>query len=190
MNDKCMGWQSSRLDLNWCNPWCEGELSLPDRWTTSSHHLPASSLTAASFPADPPPSFLLNSFFLTGLLSRVYCSFLFPWPPPKHPTRPLTGRCGQSNGHTTAQPIHFTLCNNFKVKFMQSDGRKGRDTYLCGRNMIFRFLDDDEWIHLPLMNLYRPRGSCVQAADDGSDALVACARVFIAYGQRCEQCTL
>ena len=53
---------------------------------------------------------------------------------------------------------------------MQSDGRKGRDTYLCGCNTIFRLSDDDEWIRLPLMNLHRPGGSCLQAADDGFDA--------------------
>ena len=73
---------------------------------------------------------------------------------------------------------------------MQFDGRKGRDTYLCGRNTIFRFFDDDEWIYLRLVNLHRPGGSCLQAADDGFDASAACARVFIAYGQRCEWCTL
>ena len=120
-----MGWKSSRLDLNWRNPWHGGELSLPDRWTTSSHHLPASSLTTASFPADPPPSFLLNSFFPTGLLSRMYCPFLLPWPPPKHPTRSLTGRRGQSNGHTTAQPIHFTLCKHFQSKIHAIRRKKG-----------------------------------------------------------------
>ena len=176
--------------MNRRDPWRGGELSLPNRWTTSSHHLPASSLTAASFPADPLSSLLLNSFFPMGFLSRAYCPSLLPRPPPKHLTRPLTDRRGQSNGHTTAQPIHFTLANIFKVKFMQFDGRKGRDTYLCGRNTIFRFLDDDEWIRLPLMNLHRPGGSCLQAADDGLDVVAACSHIFIAYGQRCDWCTL
>ena len=73
---------------------------------------------------------------------------------------------------------------------MQSDGRKGRDTYLCGHNTIFQVLDDDEWIRLSLMNLHRPGGSCLQAADDGLDAVAACACVFIAYGRRCDWCTL
>ena len=185
-----MGWQSSRLDLNRRNPWRGGELSLPDRWTTSHHHSSASSLTAASFSTDPSPRFLLSSFFSTGLLSRVYCPFLLPRPPPKHTTRPLTDRRGQSNGHTTAQPIHFTLANIFKVKFMQFDGRKGRDTYLCGRNTIFRFLDDDEWIYLLLVDLHRPGGSYSQAADDEFDASAACARVIFACCRRFEWCTL
>ena len=71
----------------------------------------------------------------------------------------LIGRRGQSIGHTTAQPIHFTLANIFKVKFMQFDGRKGRDTYLCGRNVIFQFLDDDEWIYFLLVDLHKPGDS-------------------------------
>ena len=73
---------------------------------------------------------------------------------------------------------------------MQFDGRKGRGTYLCGRNTIFQFLDDDEWIYLLLVDLHRPGGSYSQAVDDEFDASAACARVFIACGKRCEWCTL
>ena len=73
---------------------------------------------------------------------------------------------------------------------MQFDGRKGRGTYLCSRNMIFRLLDDDEWIYLLLVDLYRPGGSYSQASDDGFDASAACVRVFIAYGKRSEWCAL
>ena len=62
---------------------------------------------------------------------------------------------------------------------MQSDGRKGRGTYLRVCNTIFWVLDDDEWIYLLLVNLHRPEGSRLQAADDGVDALVACARVSL-----------
>ena len=68
---------------------------------------------------------------------------------------------------------------------MQSDGRKGRDTYLRGCNTIFRVLDDDEWIYLLLVNLHRPGGSRLQAANDGVDAWLH-ESAFIAYGQRCE----
>ena len=62
---------------------------------------------------------------------------------------------------------------------MQSDGRKGRETYLRGYTRCFGFLDADEWIYLLLANLHRPEGPCLQAADDGLDALVACARVSL-----------
>jgi hypothetical protein len=62
---------------------------------------------------------------------------------------------------------------------MQSDGRKGRDTYLRGCTRCFGSLDADESIYLLLANLHRPRGPCSQAAVDGWDASVACAHVSL-----------
>lgn len=145
----------------------------------SSHHSTARSLAAASIPAYLLPPLLLNSFFSMGFLSRACCPFFLSWPPPTHPTRPLTGRRGRPNGHTAAQPIHLYTLQSIKVTFMQSDGRKGRDTYLRGCTQCFGSLDADEWIYLLLANLHRPGGPCSQAADDGWDALVACAHVSL-----------
>ena len=62
---------------------------------------------------------------------------------------------------------------------MQSDGNKGRDTYLRGCTRCFGSLDADESIYLLLANLHRPGGPCSQVADDGWNALVACAHVSL-----------
>ena len=63
---------------------------------------------------------------------------------------------------------------------MQSDGRKGQGTYLCGLNTILSLLDDDQWIYLLLVVLHRLGGSYPQVADDNFEALAACARAVFA----------
>ena len=62
---------------------------------------------------------------------------------------------------------------------MQSDGRKGRDTYLRSCTRCFGSLDADELIYLLLANLHRPGGPCSRAAVNGWDASVACAHVSL-----------